>query len=164
MRGPKPPMIELNDSERQELDSLLRRHSTPQQLALRAKIVLAAADGLNNAQIVRTLGVSRDMVRLWRSRWRSFAPLPLDELSVAERLEDVPRPGRPPRISTEAVCQIVALACELPVTSGRPISQWSSRELADEIKNRAIVEQISSRHVARLLKRGTLNRISAATG
>lgn len=158
MRGPKPPLIELTSSERQELDSLLRRHSTPQQLALRARIVIAAAQGKNNGQIVRELSVSRDMVRLWRKRWRDFAPLPLDELSVEERLEDVPRPGRPARIGAEAVCRIVALACEAPTISGRPISQWSSREIADEVIKRGIVEQISSRHAARLLKRGPSNR------
>ena len=51
MRGPKPPAIALSDVERQELDALTRRHATPQQLALRARIVLAAADGANNGQI-----------------------------------------------------------------------------------------------------------------
>lgn len=164
MRGPKPPMIQLSDSERQALDDLLRRHSTPQQLALRAKIVFAAADGRNNAQIVRALGVSRDMVRLWRQRWLDLAAVPLDDLSVRARLADGPRPGRPAHISSEAVCQIVALACELPTSSGRPISQWTSRELADEIKSRGIVKQISARHAARLLKRGISNRTSAAIG
>ena len=157
MRGPKPPMIELTSSERGELDNLLRRHSTPQQLALRARIVLAAAEGLNNGQIVRGLGVSRDMVRLWRGRWLGLQAVPLAELSIEERLTDVPRLGRPARISAEAVCQIVALACEAPAERGRPISQWSSREIADEVKNRGIVEQISPRHAARLLKRGTSN-------
>jgi len=164
MRGPKPPMIELSDSERDALDALLRRHSTSQQVVLRARIVLAAADGHNNGQIVRDLGVSREMVRLWRGRWLALAAVPLDDLSVAERLEDVPRSGRPACISSATVCQIVALACELPASSGRPISQWTSRELADEIKNRGILPQISARHAARLLKRGTSNRISAATG
>jgi putative transposase len=164
MRGPKPPMIELTNIERQELNNLLRRHSTPQQLALRARIVLAAAAGLNNGQIVRGLGVSRDMASLWRGRWLGLQAVSLDDLSVEERLTDVPRPGAPARISSEAVCQIVALACsacEAPAQSGRPISQWSSREIADEVKNRGIVEQISprhARHAARLLKRGISNR------
>jgi transposase len=125
---------------------------------------LAAADGLNNAQIVRALGVSRAMVRLWRQRWRDLAAVPLAHLSVSARLEDGPRPGRPARISSQAVCQIVALACELPARSGRPISQWTSRELADEIKSRGILEQISARHAARLLKRGISNPVSAAPG
>lgn len=158
MRGPKPPMIELTNVEREELDSLLRRHSTPQQLALRTHIVLLAADGLNNGQIVRKLGVSRKMVRLWRGRWLGLQVVSLDDLSVLERLTDVPRSGAPARISAEAVCQIVALACEAPAQSGRPISQWSSREIADEIKRRGILEGISPRHAARLIKRGTLNR------
>jgi putative transposase len=154
-RGPKPPRIDLTSNEVQALHSLLRRHSTPQQLALRAHIVLLAAHGLNNGQIVRQLGVSRDMAQLWRKRWLGLQPVPLEELSVEERLTDVPRLGRPARISAEAVCQIVALACEAPAESGRPISQWSSREIADEVLRRGIVEQISPRHAARLLKRGT---------
>jgi putative transposase len=158
MRGPKPPMIELSGMERRELDSLLRRHSTPQQLALRARIVLAASDGLNNGQIVRQLAVSRDMVRLWRGRWLGLQPVPLQDLSVEERLTDVPRSGAPARISAEVVCQIVALACEAPAETGRPISQWSSREIADEIERRGIVESISPRHAARLLKRGISSR------
>lgn len=154
MPGPKPPMIELTDREREELHNLLRRHSTPQQLALRARIVLGAADGLNNGQIVRQLSVSRDMAQLWRGRWLGLQAVPLQELSVEERLTDVPRTGAPARISAEAVCQIVALACEAPSESGRPISQWSSREIADEVERRGLVEQISPRHAARLLKRG----------
>jgi putative transposase len=94
------------------------------------------------------------MVRLWRQRWLLTAPVPLSELSVEERLTAAPRPGRPAQIPATAVCQIVALACEAPATSGRPISQWSSREIADEVKQRGIVETISPRHAARLLKRG----------
>ena len=157
MPVPKPPIIELTDNERGELDALMRRHSTPQQLALRARIVLAASDGLNNGQIVRELGVSRDMAQLWRGRWLGLQAVSADDLSVEERLTDVPRSGAPARISAEAVCQIVALACEAPAQSGRPISQWSSREIADEIERRGIVEQISPRHAARLLKRGISN-------
>ena len=48
MRGPKPPTIELADAERHELERLARRHATPQQVALRAQLVLAAAEGANN--------------------------------------------------------------------------------------------------------------------
>ena len=76
-------------------------------------------------------------------------------LSLEERLRDAPRPGTPARITPEQVCQIVALACEAPSQSGRPISQWSSREGAEEVVNQGIVERISPRHAARLLKRGT---------
>ncbi len=158
MRGPSPPTIDLSPVERQELEALTRRHSAPQQLALRARIVLAAADGANNGQIARHLAISVNMVRRWRERWLALRPAALDELPVAERLSDAPRPGKPVRITAEQVCQIVALACEPPAGSQRPISQWTSRELAAEIVKRGIVPQISGRHAARLLNRGTCNR------
>ena len=159
VRGPKPVPITLSDAERQDLEALTRRHSTPQQLALRARIVLAAADGANNGQITRLLDVSLDMARRWRDRWLALQPASLDDLPVADRLSDAPRPGKPVRITAEQVAQIVALACDPPADSQRPISQWTRRELADEIQNRGIVATISGRHAARLLKRGTSNPI-----
>jgi putative transposase len=164
MRGPKPPTIELTDAERQALDELVRRHSTSQQIALRARIVLAAAEGQNNAQIARRLGISIDMVRLWRERWLILRPAGLKDLPAADRLSDAPRPGKPRRITEEQVCRIVELACEAPERSGRPISQWTGREIAEEIKERGIVDQISERHAARLLKRGICSRTAGDTG
>lgn len=158
MRGPKPPTLELSEAERDDLEQLVRRHSTPQQVALRARIVLAAADGANNCQIARALDVSLDMVRRWRERWLALQAASRDDLPLVERLTDAPRPGKPTRITAEQVSKIVALACEPPADSSRPISQWTSRELANEITKRGIVDQISGRHAARLLKRGTLNR------
>lgn len=164
MRGPKPPTVELTEAERLALEELVRQYSTPQQKASRARIVLAAADGLNNAQIARQYGVSIDMVRLWRERWRILQPATLQDLPVLERLTDALRPGQPRRIGDEQICQIVALACEAPERSGRPISQWTGREIADEILARGIVDQISDRHAARLLKRGPCNRTVFGTG
>lgn len=158
MRGPNPPTIVLADAVRQELAQLVRRHTTPQQIALRARIVLAAADGANNCQIARQLAVSLDMVRRWRQRWLLLQPASPDDLPFAERLTDAPRPGKPRQITAEQECQIVALACEPPADSARPMSQWTGREVADEIKQRGIVGQISPRHAARLLKRGISNR------
>jgi transposase len=149
MRGPKPPAVELSPEERQGLETLVRRHNTPQQVARRGRIILGAAAGLNNSQIAREVGLDVDTVRFWRSR------LGLHAASLEERLRDAPRPGTPARITPEQVCQIVALACEAPSQSGRPISQWSSREVAEEVVNQGIVERISPRHAARLLKRGT---------
>jgi hypothetical protein len=93
------------------------------------------------------------MARHWRNRWSSFAPIPLSEMSVSERLEDAPRPGKPSAISAEQMCRIVALACEAPEQSGRPISQWTGREIADELMRQNIVETISPRHAQRILKK-----------
>ncbi len=159
MRGPKPPVVELSPEVRHELEALLRRRSLPQQLALRARIVLAAADDQNNSQIARSLGLEVDTVRLWRNRWLSFAFIPLSDLSLDERLSDVPRSGRPIQITAEQRCQIVALACEAPKDAGRPISQWTGREIADEVIKRGILPTISARHASRLLKKGISNRI-----
>lgn len=164
MRGPKPTRLELDAVIRSELEQLVRRHTTPQQLALRARIVLACAGEANNGQIARELGVNVDTVRLWRTRWLACAPASLEDLPIIERLSDAPRSGKPVRITAEQVCQIIELACEAPERAGRPISQWTAREIADEVKARGIVEQISDRHAARLLKRGASNRTCGATG
>ena len=127
MPGPKPPPVEVSAEERAELERLGRRHTTGQQLAERARIVLLAADGLNNSAAARVVGVDVDTVRKWRGRWRRVRGVPLTELSVPARLADAPRPGTPARISPEQVCRIMALACEAPGASGRPVSQDRTR-------------------------------------
>lgn len=164
MKGPQPAKVELSLSEKQELEAVTRRHQSAQQVVLRARIVLLANEGKNNEQIGRELKITVDTARLWRKRWLSFQEIPLADLSVSERLEDAPRPGKPATITAEQVCQIVALACETAVECKRPISQWTGRELADEIKKRQIVEQISPRHASRLLKRGIFSPTASATG
>lgn len=158
MPGPKPPPVELTGEARVALERLVRRPTTGQQLAERARIVLLAADGLNNCEVARVVGVDVDTVRKWRGRWRGVEAVPLAELSAAARLADAPRSGTPARITPEQVCRIMALACEAPGASGRPISHWSTTELAAELVRRGIVETISPRHAGRLLKRGTSSR------
>jgi len=153
MPSPKPLPLTLSEAEETQLKTLVKRHNVAQQLALRGRIVLAAGAGKTNSQIVREQQVSLDMARLWRQRWLDLQAIPLDELRVEERLEDMPRPGAPARITAEQRCRIEALACEKPPEADRPISQWTGREIADEIMKRGIVEQISARHAGRLLKR-----------
>ena len=154
MPSPKPLSLNLTEAEQTELEKLVKRHTVGQQIALRARIVLAAGEGKSNCQIATELPVSRQMVRLWRERWLPLQPIPLAELSAEARLEDLPRPGAPARITTAQRCQIEALACEKPDDSDRPISHWTGREIADEIIKRGIIEQISARQAGRLLKRG----------
>jgi putative transposase len=105
-----------------------------------------------------------ETARHWRARWRGLQPVALADLSVAERLADAPRSGTPARITAEQICRIVALACEAPGQSGRPISEWTGREIADEVVRRGILPAISPRHAARLLKRGTSSRTACAPG
>jgi putative transposase len=159
MAGPKPPAVNLGEAEQQGLEKLVKAHGTPQQIALRARIILTAHQGLNNEQVGRALHVGVDMVRSWRRRWLAGQAIPLSEISVEERLYDLPRAGKPSTITADQRCQMTALACEKPDQSERPISQWSGREIADELMKRGIVAHISPRHAARLLKRGTLSRI-----
>jgi len=154
----------LSEKEQEGLLHLTKRHRSEQQGVLRARIVLAAAQGTSNAQIAHELGVNVDTVRLWRDRWVGLQGIDLETMSLTERLQDAPRPGVTPKFSTEQRCQIAALACEAPAKAGRPISQWTGREIADEMKARGIVEQISPRHAARLLKKGDCNRTASATG
>ncbi|MBE0690332.1 MAG: helix-turn-helix domain containing protein [Anaerolineae bacterium] len=158
MPGPKPVPIELSDKVRQDLEKLVGRHTTGQQKAQRARIILQAAEGKNNADIARELNQSIDMVRLWRRRWHELEPLNWDDLSTEERLDDLPRPGAPARLTADQLCQIEQVACESPEKAGRPISQWTGREIADELVARGIVETISARHAARLLKKGDCSR------
>jgi len=154
MPGPKAVAVTLSDEEKAGLDKVSRRHNVSQQIAKRARIVLAMGEGKSNSQIRREMNISRDMVRHWRQRWLDLQPIALADLSIEERLEDLPRPGTPARITADQVCQIQQMACEKPEESGRPISHWTNREVADEVMKRGIVEQISPRHAARLLKKG----------
>lgn len=164
MPGRKAPSIVLSEQERQDLEKLAAGHKTEQQIAKRARIVLLAAQDKSELAIVRELELSRKMVRLWRRRWLDLQPIALADLSVAERLEDLPRPGAPPRLTAEQTCQITQLACEQPQASERPISQWSGQEIADEVMKRKIVDRISSRHASRLLKRGICSRTASVSG
>ena len=107
----KPEKVVLSDSEREALTRLVRRRKSSQQLALRARVVLAAAAGLNHTQIARELGVSLEMARLWRRRWLELQTVAPDELSVTKRLADAPRPGAPVRIAAKRMA--MALPCPL---------------------------------------------------
>jgi len=152
MPTPKAQVMKLSEKERQELEKLVSKHQTGQQMALRARIILAASSGQTNTRIAEKYEVKHDTVKLWRNRWVKLQDISLDDLSAEQRLWDAPRPGAPAKITADQRCKIEALACEQPENSERPISQWTAREIADEVMNRKIVEKISGRHAARLLK------------
>jgi putative transposase len=149
MPGPKPSEIALSPDERQELERLIRAHKTPQHVRFRAQLVLQLADGHHTRQVADAFHTSRLTVRRWRRHW-----LTRPERTVLERLQDAPRAGAPATFRAEQWCQIMALACEPPERSGRPISHWTPRELAAEAIKRGIVETISERHVGRFFKSG----------
>lgn len=156
--------IVLSEKEQEGLLHITKRHRSEQQVVLRARIMLAAGRGDSNVRIASELDINVDTVRLWRDRWAGLQGIDLETLSVAERLQDAPRPGVKPKFTADQRCQMAALACEAPAEAGRPISQWTGREIAEELKARGIVAQISPRHAARLLKKGACNHIGSGTG
>jgi transposase len=165
MPGPIPLPLRLSLRQRHLLDLLVRRHGSSQQLLRRLQIVCLAADGQNNDQIARQRHCHRETVCTWRARWLAG----VDSLDAAQAegaseghllrlieaiLADEPRPGAPATFSPESLVQIMALACEAPQATGRPVSHWTPRELADEAVHRGIVTSISPRSVGRFLKGG----------
>ena len=160
MAGPQPLAILLSPPQQAILDALVRQHSCPQALALRARIVLAAAAGQRNEPLAQQLGCTPKTIRKWRRRWAAAeARLAAAEAdahdlpaTIAAVLADAPRPGAPDTFSAEQIVQIVNLACTPPAQSGRPITAWTPRELADEAQARGIVHSISPTSVGRFLK------------
>ena len=142
--------IDLSPEDRCALERLERCASTPQGLARRARMILMAGDGFGVAETAARLGVWRKTVSQWRARWRAGSQC---SALAAERLSDAPRSGAPARITAEQICAIMALACEPPPRSDRPVTHWSQQDLADEAMKRGIVARISQRSVGRFLKR-----------
>jgi putative transposase len=166
------PRVQLTARQQACLEQIVRRQTSPQRLVRRAKILLTLALGATECQVARQMRLNRGTVRTWPQRWLALAPK-LEQIEaeggsdkvlislIVEALTDHPRPGTPATFTAEQIVQIVAVACEDPADSGRPISHWTSREVADEVRKRGVVETISTRSVGRFLKSG---RFTAASG
>jgi transposase len=113
--------IELSDDERLQLQSWARRRTSAQALALRSRIVLLAADGLNNTEIAERLGVHRPMVRKWRGRFAEHR---------LEGLTDEPRPGQPRKITDAKVEEVIVKTLE---STPKDATHWSTRSMAREV-------------------------------
>jgi putative transposase len=165
MSMPQPVALAVSPALLALLQRLARRQTADQRLVRRACILLALAADPCIEATARRLALTRLTVRLWRDRWLQAAPqlrqaeqeqVPEPALlALLERLlADAPRPGAPASFSPEQIVQLVAVACEPPEQSGRPIDHWTARELADEVKKRGIVPDISPRSAGRFLKGG----------
>lgn len=168
--------ITLSNKQRAILEKWIRHKAgTSQRLFERCQIILLCAEGLSNSELGRRLGVDRQRPRRWRKRWADsverLAAAALEGVSdkdlakmLADILTDAPRAGVKPKFTAEQLTQLIALACEPPEESGRPVTHWTPPELADEAARRGIVESISPRHVDRLLKGGISVRTRASIG
>lgn len=171
-RGARPKQLQVSARQEQVLERIIRRAKSPQNLVVRTKIILQAATPARNTHIAADLQISLPTVRIWRKRW-SVATNQLQEVEeiaddkvleehIVTVLSDQQRPGTPATFSAEQICQMIAVACEEPEKSGRPITEWTPRELADEVSKREIVESISPRQVGRFLKGERLEAPSLA--
>jgi transposase len=141
---------------------MVHRSTKAQRLVKRGQIILEAASGTNNSQIAQSLRIGYETVRRWRDRWHE-AEARLETIeakgmpkllgqAIEVLLTDEKRPGAPGTFTFEQFMRIIALACEKPTESDRPVSSWTPTELADEAVKRGIVKQISPRTVGRFLK------------
>jgi transposase len=162
----KAARILISEKQQEILQIIVRSTTAPQRLIQRARVILFAFERLRNEEIATQVGLSRKQVGLWRRRWKqSFDALVSIECrephavlrrSIEDVLSDAPRAGAHGKFTAEQMTQIMAIACESPEQSGRPVDHWTHRELADEAKQRGIVPSISASQVGRYLAESDL--------
>jgi transposase len=128
----------------------------------RANMILLAFQKQDNQTIARQLRCSAKVVGKWRRRWRdSFKALLSMQFTETRRafrraillcLSDAPRSGSPGKFLPEQILGLIAIACEDPEHSGRPVTDWTGKELAEEAQKRGLFESISPSHVNRILR------------
>jgi transposase len=156
----------ITERQQEILQTFSRSVTAPSRLRQRASIIVLAFDGLLNQDIAERVGLTHRQVGRWRRRWADAWDRLIDieccESRAALRraieavLDDEPRPGAPAKFTPEQVTQILAVACEPPEKSGRPITHWTVQELTDEVIERGIVESISPAQVYRYLREAAL--------
>ncbi len=154
--------LHVSSLQQELLQQMAQRTTSAQRLVKRAHIIVEALKGTSNTSIAQRLQIDYETVRRWRDRWHAAesrlqaieetGKRKLLRQAIEALLTDEQRPGAPARFTFEQFMQIMALACETPQASDRPVSIWTPRELADEAVKRGIVEQISPRTVERFLK------------
>lgn len=162
----KAAKITITERQQEILQTFSRSVTAPSRLRQRASIIMLAFDGLRNGVIAAKVGLTHRQVGRWRRRWANAWNQLIDieccESRAALRraieaiLSDEPRPGAPGKFTPEQVTQILAVACEPPEKSDRPITHWTAQELTDEVIRRGIVASISPVQVSRYLREAAL--------
>ena len=156
----KAAKVPLTDRMFQILTRLSTSRNAGVAIAQRATVILLAFQKRLNQQIASEVDLSAKTVGLWRRRWRDSFPALLSmqfgesnaafERAISECLSDAPRSGSPGKFSPEQIVGLIAIGCESPELSGRPVTTWTGRELADEVQQRGLIDSISPSHVNRL--------------
>ena len=162
----KAAKITITERQQEILQTISRAVTAPSHLRQRAAIIVLAFDGLRNQDIAARVGLTHRQVGRWRRRWAHAWDRLIDTECCESRadlrraieavLSDEPRPGAPGKFTPEQVTQILAVACEPPEMSGRPITHWTVQELTDEVIERGIVASISPSQVYRYLREAAL--------
>ena len=143
------------------LEELSRSRRESQMISQRARIILRAFERVSNEEISLEVGLERKQVGLWRRCWQqAWEQLILLECTqprrlrdaIRETLRDAPRSGTPGIFTAGQIAQILAVACEDPALSERPITHWTQRELREEVLKRGIVESISVSRIGHFLR------------
>jgi transposase len=144
MPTPIAPPIILSQTARTDLQAVARAYSTPQSLALRARIVLRAAelDRPTNLTIGHELGCSNLTVGTWRRRYLALG---------LSGLQDARRSGRPPTIATPTRVQIISVASTLPQDQDRSVTRWTLDEIVATLLDALHTEAVSRSSVWRIL-------------
>ena len=145
MPTPFAPPIILAQNARADLHTLIRAHSTPQSLALRARIVLRSADcdRPSNLKISREFGCDNHTVSKWRRRY-------LDQ--GLSGLQDALRPGRPKVIAPPTRVHVISVASTLPQDQDRPVTRWSLDEIVTTVLETLGTAPISRSSIWRILQ------------
>lgn len=151
-------IINLTLKQVERLENIIPCRNNPSWMVIRANIILLASHGKSNVKIAEVLKLDVNTVRLWRGRWyENLAQLLAAENTkdeyqkIVSVLSDVPRSGAPPTFTGEQFAAIIALACDSPEKYGRPVTNWTPIELAEEAMKQQIVKSISSSTITRLL-------------
>jgi transposase len=162
----KAAKITITERQQEILQTFSRSVTAASRLRQRATIIMMAFDGLLNEEIAESVGLTGRQVGRWRRRWANVwnrlidiechEPRAVLRRAIEAVLTDEPRPGAPGKFTPEQVTQILAVACEPPAKSGRPITHWTARELTDEVLQRGIVESISPSQVSRYLREAAM--------
>lgn len=160
----KAAKVVISEMQLSVLEKIAVSRTASVRLVQRAKIILLAFGGMLNEDISQEVDLNRNQIGCWRRRWqKNFNALIAVECNegraalrkaVEKLLADLPRKGGRTTFTAEQQAAIIAIACEEPEDSDRPISHWSQREIAEEAQKRDIVESISPRQVGRFLKSG----------
>lgn len=144
MPTPIAPPIILSQNARTDLQAVARAHSTPQSLALRARLVLRAAelDRPTNLKIGHELGCSNLTVGKWRRRYLALG-LP--------GLQDAMRSGRPRTIASPTRVQVIAVASALPQAQDRTVTRWTLAEIVATLLDALHTDSISRSSIWRIL-------------